>query len=118
MEEQLRHRLETQVVEAESLRQELSAARERSERVEASARAAEQRSRDGADEHKKALLGEMETLMEEKLAAEAQAGGMKSELSELRSALANAEQRAAEEQSLVIQAAQERMAGFEEVGDG
>lgn len=117
MESQLRHRLETQVAEAESLRQELVASRDRSELAEAAARAAEQRTRDGADEKTSALLGEMETLMEEKLAAEAQAGGMKAELGELRESLASAEQRAAQEQSMVIQAAQERIARIEEVHD-
>lgn len=112
---QLRHRLENQVAEAESLRDELAAARQCADLAEASARAAEQRSRDGADESKKALLGEMETLMEEKLAAEARAGDMEGELGELRAAVASAEQRAAEEQSLVIKAAQERIAGLEQV---
>lgn len=115
MEKQLRHRLENQVAEAESLRDELSAARQCADAAEANARAAEQRSRDGADEGRKALLGEMETLMEEKLAAEAHARGMENDLGRLRKALASAEERAAEEQGLVIKAAQERIAELEEV---
>lgn len=95
------------------MRQRLAAAHER---AEAEAQAAEQRDRDGADEKTAALLEEMEGFMEEKLAAEAQVQGMKAELSGLQESLRSAEQRAAQEQSMVIQAAQQRMEAFEEVG--
>lgn len=61
-EEQLRHRLTSQVAEAENLRQELMDTRERSDRAEAAVRASDQRARESADEKTKGLLAEMENL--------------------------------------------------------
>ncbi|CAN0421230.1 unnamed protein product [Ectocarpus sp. 12 AP-2014] len=52
-EEQLRHRLTSQVAEAENLRQELLDTRERSDRAEAAVRASDQRARESADEKTK-----------------------------------------------------------------
>lgn len=114
-EAQLRHRLDSQVAEAENLRDELGAARERSEEAEAALRKAEQRTREGGDKKMKGLLAEMENLCRAKLLAENTASEMKAELEELRVSVASAEQRAAEEQSIFVRASEEKMSGLRQV---
>lgn len=108
MEEQLGHRLGIQEAEVEALRQELAAAQERAD-------AAEQREEADAGGKTARLLEEMEGFMEEKLAAEARAQAMAAELSELRELVKNADERAAQEQGMLMQAAQQRMKAVEEV---
>lgn len=117
MEGQLRYRLEAQVAEAENLQQELSASRERLEQAEAAARVSEQRTVEGANSKKAALLEEMETLMEQKLCAENTAKGMEQELAQLREKVAEAEERAFHDQSRIILASKEQLAKLEEVRD-
>ncbi|CAM9214883.1 unnamed protein product, partial [Discosporangium mesarthrocarpum] len=106
-EKQLRHRLESQVTEVKSLRTELKAEREKSaelERTSIEARAGVQAQ----------LLTEMEGLMEAKMEAEERCKGMERELGILRESLGDAEKRAAEEQSMVVEAAQQRIQKFKE----
>lgn len=115
MENQLRHRLEAQVCEAEDLREELAVSEEHVGQAKAAVRASEERARDSADEKTKKLLSEMENLCQEKLLAENKASEMEAELELLRETVASAEKRACEEQSTFIRASEERMAGLEQV---
>ncbi|CAM9524596.1 unnamed protein product [Chrysoparadoxa australica] len=101
MEEQLRHRLETQVAEVASLQEQLSVMEQKLAEADGEKGTAN-------------LLSEMEVLMEGKLAAEAKASDMEQELQNLRVDMRNAERRAAEEQKMLVSAAQDQMATYEE----
>ncbi|CAM9325573.1 unnamed protein product, partial [Choristocarpus tenellus] len=116
-EQQLRRRIEAQVVEVKALEREVMSEREHTLELEESLRSAVERSTREAgragEQERAGLLAEMEGLMEGKMLAESKADEMEKELLGLRSAMADAEKRAAEEQDVVIKAATERMAGLE-----
>lgn len=115
MEDQLRHRLETREAEAEGLREELSASRERSEQAEAAVRASERRNRENADAKTKDLLADMENMYQAQMLAESKASEMTEELDKLRAEAANAQKCASEEQSRFIRASELRMSSLENV---
>ncbi len=64
------------------------------------------------DDGKAELLAEMESLMEGKISAESQVATMGRELEELRESVRDSESRSADEQQLVIKAAEERMIAY------